>query len=55
MISGEEVVRVREYATDVCTGVPLVNVVYADFDGNGHATSPFVCPAGPGQITWPPQ
>ena len=51
VISNEEVVRVREYSTDICTGVPLVNVVYADFDGNGHAISPFVCPAGPGQIT----
>jgi len=51
VISNEEVVRFREYSTDICTGVPLVNVVYADFDGNGRATSPFVCPAGPGQIT----
>ncbi|HSR64655.1 MAG TPA: hypothetical protein VLM17_03490 [Xanthomonadaceae bacterium] len=55
VISNEEVVRVRQYATDICTGVPLANVVYADFDGNGHATSLFVCPAGPGQITKPPQ
>lgn len=55
VISNEEVVRVRQYATDICTGTPLVNVVYADFDGNGVATSPFVCPAGPGQITRPPQ
>ena len=51
VISNEEVVRVRQYSTDICTGVPLVDVVYADFDGNGYATSPFVCPAGPGQIT----
>jgi hypothetical protein len=51
VISNEETVRFREYSTDICTGVPLVDVVYADFDGNGYATSPFVCPAGPGQIT----
>ena len=50
-ISNEEVVRFRQYSTDICTGVPLVNVFYADFDGNGRATAPFVCPAGPGQIT----
>jgi hypothetical protein len=51
VISNEETVRVRQYSTDICTGVPLVDVVYADFDGNGYATSIFVCPAGPGQIT----
>ena len=55
VISNEAVVRIRQYATDICTGVPLANVVYADFDGNGIATSIFVCPAGPGQITKPPQ
>ena len=55
VISNEDVVRVRQYATDICTGVQLANVVYADFDGNGVATSIFVCPAGPGQITRPPQ
>lgn len=51
VISNEELVRVRQYSTDICTGVPLVDVVYADFDHNGHATSGFICPAGPGQIT----
>ena len=51
VISNEELVRVRQYSTDICTGVALVDVVYADFDHNGHATSPFTCPAGPGQIT----
>ena len=55
VISNEDIARVRQYATDICTGVPLANVVYADFDGNGVATSIFVCPAGPGQITRPPQ
>ncbi|MGN6513904.1 MAG: hypothetical protein ACTHKZ_10105 [Lysobacteraceae bacterium] len=55
VVSNEDVVRVRQYATDLCTGVALANVVYADFDGNGVATSEFVCPAGPGQITRPPQ
>jgi hypothetical protein len=51
VISNEELVRVRQYSTDICTGVPLVDVLYADFDHNGHATSEFICPAGPGQIT----
>ena len=51
VISNEGLVRVRQYSTDICTGVPLVDVVYADFDHNGHATSGFICPAGPGQIT----
>ena len=55
VISNEQVVRFREYSTDLCTGVPLLNVFYADFDGNGHDTSIFVCPAGPGQITKPPK
>jgi len=51
ILSNEEVVRVRQYSTDICTGVPLVDVFYADFDHNGRATAPFVCPAGPGHIT----
>lgn len=51
VLSNEEVVRVRQYSTDICSGVPLVDVLYADFDHNGYATAPFVCPAGPGQIT----
>ena len=51
VISNEESVRVRQYSTDICTGVPLVDVIYADFDHNGHATAGFTCPAGPGQIT----
>ena len=55
VISNEDTVRVRQYSTDICTGVPLVDVVYADFDGNGYATSTFVCPAGPGQITKVPR
>ena len=54
VISNEQVIRVRQYATDICTGTPLLNVFYADFDGNGHDTSIFVCPAGPGRITRPP-
>ena len=55
VISNEQVVRFRQYSTDICTGVPLLNVFYADLDGNGHDTSLFVCPAGPGQITKPPK
>ena len=55
VISNEQVVRVREYSTDICTGVPLLNVFYADLDQNGRDTSIFVCPAGPGQITKPPK
>jgi hypothetical protein len=55
VISNEQVFRVRLFSTDNCTGVPLLNVFYADFDHNGHDTSIFVCPAGPGQITPPPR
>jgi hypothetical protein len=55
VISNEEVVRFRQYSSDICAGVPLVNVFYTDFDGNGRDTAEFVCPAGPGQITKPPQ
>ena len=54
VISNEQVFRVRQYATDICTGTPLLNVFYADFDGNGRDTGIFVCPAGPGRITKPP-
>ncbi len=55
VISREQVVRVRQHSGDVCAGVALLNVFYADFDGNGRATGPMVCPAGPGQITKPPE
>jgi hypothetical protein len=55
VISNEQVFRVRLYSTDNCTGVPFLNVFYADLDHNGHDTSIFVCPAGPGQITKPPR
>jgi hypothetical protein len=55
VISNEQVFRVRLYSTDNCTGIPFLNVFYADFDHNGHDTSIFVCPAGPGQITKPPR
>ncbi len=55
VISREQIVRVRQYAGDICAGVGLLNVFYADFDGNGRATGPLVCPAGPGQITRPPE
>jgi len=55
VISNEEVVRFRQFSSDICAGVPLTNVFYSDFDGNGHDVGTFVCPAGPGQITKPPQ
>jgi hypothetical protein len=55
VISNEEVVRFRQFSSDICAGVPLINVFYTDFDGNGRDTATFVCPAGPGQITKPPQ
>jgi hypothetical protein len=55
VISNEEVVRFRQYSSDICAGVFLRNVFYTDFDGNGRDTATFVCPAGPGQITKPPQ
>lgn len=55
VISNEEVVRFRQYSSDICAGVALNNVFYTDFDGNGRDTAEFVCPAGPGQITKPPQ
>ena len=55
VISNEEVIRVRQYHGDICGGVPLRNVFYADFDGNGRVLSSFVCPAGPGQISVPPK
>lgn len=55
VISNEEVVRFRQYSSDICAGVPLTNVFYTDFDGNGRDVGEFVCPAGPGQITKPPQ
>jgi len=55
VISNEETVRFRQYSGDICAGVPLINVFYTDFDGNGRDTATFVCPAGPGQITKPPR
>lgn len=55
VISNEEVVLFRQFSSDICAGVPLTNVFYSDFDGNGRDTGTFVCPAGPGQITKPPQ
>jgi hypothetical protein len=55
VISNEEVVRFRQYSSDICAGVFLRNVFYTDFDGNGRDTAGFFCPAGPGQITKPPQ
>ena len=55
VISNEEVVRFRQFSSDICAGVPLTNVFYTDFDGNGRDTGTFVCPAGPGQITKPPR
>ena len=53
VISSEETVKLRQYHDTVCA-VGLANVVYADFDGNGSAQYPYPCPAGPGQITPPP-
>lgn len=55
VISNEEIVRVRQYHGEICGGVPLLDVFYADLDGNGRAIAYLVCPAGPGQITRPPR
>ena len=51
VISNEETVRFRQYHGDICGGVNFLNVIYADYDGNGRVLSGLVCPGGPGQVS----
>lgn len=56
VISNEKVIRLRQYHGNYCGGISFTQQsFFADIDGNGRVTGGVVCPAGPGQITRPPQ
>lgn len=55
VLSNEAVVSVRQWSDSICAGVPLDNVIYWDYDGNGYSTDAIPCPAGPGTISKPPK
>lgn len=56
VISDEAVTLLRQYHGNYCGGISFTQqTFFADFDGNGRVLNSIVCPAGPGQITRPPQ